>query len=53
MIRSVFRILRGGSWVDGARYVRCARRRASVPGYRSGIFGFRPVAEVNKKGKKR
>lgn len=53
MIRSVFRILRGGSWIDGARSVRCASRGADVPGGRSAGLGVRPVAEVKEKGKKR
>jgi formylglycine-generating enzyme required for sulfatase activity len=36
-------VLRGGSWIDGARIVRCARRFAYAPGFRFVIFGFRPV----------
>jgi formylglycine-generating enzyme required for sulfatase activity len=53
MIRSVFRILRGGSWIDGARFVRCANRSTDDPGDRSAGLGVRPVAEVKEKGKKR
>lgn len=34
-------VLRGGSWIDGARNVRSACRRRYDPGDRSVIFGFR------------
>jgi len=40
------RVRRGGSWISGARSVRCANRSANVPGYRIANYGFRPVAEV-------
>jgi len=48
------RMLHGGSWFFGARFVRCAYRIASSPGTRVVYYGFRPVAEVKvkKKGKK-
>ncbi|MCX7109141.1 MAG: formylglycine-generating enzyme family protein [Proteobacteria bacterium] len=36
-----FRVLRGGSWSHGGRYVRSALRRRIEPGYRDGSFGFR------------
>jgi formylglycine-generating enzyme required for sulfatase activity len=49
----VLRVLRGGSWIFDARYVRCANRHVSGPGNRDEYFGFRPVAEVKEKGKKR
>jgi len=48
------RVLRGGSWIGGGRYVRCVVRCADGPGRRDAYSGFRPVAEVKvkKKGKK-
>lgn len=40
-------VLRGGSWIHGARLVRCARHLADSPSYQFyGICGFRLVAEV-------
>lgn len=38
------RILRGGAFIDSAYDVRCARRRAKEPHYRSNYTGFRVVA---------
>ena len=35
------RVLRGGSWIGGARYCRSALRLAYVPGFRGHDFGFR------------
>jgi formylglycine-generating enzyme required for sulfatase activity len=35
------RVVRGGSWRSSARFCRSAYRRANVPGYRSGLIGFR------------
>jgi formylglycine-generating enzyme required for sulfatase activity len=35
------RVLRGGSWINEARYCRSARRDASPPGTRSFLSGFR------------
>jgi sulfatase modifying factor 1 len=35
------RVGRGGSWVDGARFARAARRRAYTPGGRDVLLGFR------------
>ena len=43
-------MLRGGSWFDDARNVRCAIRFAHVPGHRNVIYGFHPVASANEKG---
>lgn len=36
-----YRVLRGGSWINYARYVRSAYRDALVPGYRNYYLGFR------------
>lgn len=38
-----FRVLRGGSWYDGAGYCRSADRDWYDPGFRFVIIGFRPV----------
>jgi formylglycine-generating enzyme required for sulfatase activity len=38
---SADRVLRGGSWVSYARYVRAAYRHSSEPGSRDGFVGFR------------
>lgn len=35
------RVVRGGSWLDHARYVRAAFRLADVPGFRDESLGFR------------
>jgi len=37
------RVLRGGYWVDVARYSRSAIRDSSYPGHTSVYIGFRPV----------
>ncbi len=37
------RVLRGGSWYGGARYVRAACRIRFSPGYRDYYLGFRPA----------
>ena len=37
------RVLRGGSWYDGARNCRVAGRGGSSPGDRGGSYGFRIV----------
>jgi len=37
------RVIRGGSWLDGAGYSRSAVRNGSSPGGRYGNFGFRPA----------
>ena len=36
-----FRVIRGGSWNDSARYARVASRRGWRPGFRFGFVGFR------------
>ena len=41
------RVVRGGSWRDGAQGVRAACRDAGPPGFRYGVVGFR-LAEVRK-----
>jgi len=38
-----YRVLRGGSWPNGARNCRSAYRSSNSPGYRSSIIGFRLV----------
>jgi formylglycine-generating enzyme required for sulfatase activity len=35
------RVLRGGSWINYARYLRCANRGWNEPAYRLGNIGFR------------
>jgi len=35
------RVVRGGSWFSGARYVRAACRSCNVPRYRHDVIGFR------------
>ena len=39
-----FRVLRGGSWYDDARYCRSARRDRDWPGFRDPGLGFRVLA---------
>jgi formylglycine-generating enzyme required for sulfatase activity len=41
---AVLRVLRGGAFSYGARFVRCASRYGGSPGYRYGDFGFRLMA---------
>jgi formylglycine-generating enzyme required for sulfatase activity len=43
-------VMRGGSWNDGVRSVRCARRLAYVPVFCFAPFGFRPVARPKPRG---
>jgi len=38
-----YRMLRGGSWYDGARYCRSANRYGGTPGRRGRYYGFRLV----------
>lgn len=40
-----FRVLRGGSWLSGPDFVRCAGRRSYAPGTHSSRSGFRLVLE--------
>ena len=37
------RIIRGGSWYDGADRARAGNRFGNVPGFRYNNLGFRPV----------
>jgi formylglycine-generating enzyme required for sulfatase activity len=39
--RSASRVLRGGSWLNFASYLRCADRNAGEPGHRSPLCGLR------------
>jgi eukaryotic-like serine/threonine-protein kinase len=39
--RGSYRVIRGGSWRDGARYVRAAVRGERAPSYRDAGLGFR------------
>ncbi len=41
--RGSYRVLRGGSWIHGARYCRSAFRFRYSPGYRADLTGFRLV----------
>ena len=36
-----YRVMRGGSWINGARFVRVSDRIYFAPDYRSGNFGLR------------
>ena len=40
------RVLRGGSWLNGPRGVRSARRHAAEPGFRRSDVGFRIAASI-------
>jgi formylglycine-generating enzyme required for sulfatase activity len=42
-----FRVLRGGSWYDHARYARSAYRTSGYTGRRHGNYGFRLVRELD------
>ena len=41
-----FRVDRGGSWYDDARFCRSANRHFGLPGLRYGLLGFRLLREV-------
>ena len=41
------RVLRGGSWYDSARFVRCASRSGGTPAYSSSNIGFRCARAVS------
>ena len=40
-----YRVIRGGSWVDYAQYLRSAYRNYALPGYRNDYVGFRLCRE--------
>jgi formylglycine-generating enzyme required for sulfatase activity len=40
------RVMRGGSWIDGAASVRSACRLASGPGFRVEFLGFRLLSSA-------
>jgi formylglycine-generating enzyme required for sulfatase activity len=42
-VAGVYRVLRGGSWIDSAAECRAAYRYGDVPFYRSNVLGFRPA----------
>jgi len=48
---TLYRILRSGSYCLADAYCRSSFRDKAPPGYLSWDRGFRPVAEVKKKGK--
>lgn len=41
------RVIRGGDWMNYARFARSARRDDDTPSYSSHAFGFRPVRTAN------
>jgi formylglycine-generating enzyme required for sulfatase activity len=46
---SGYRIVRGGSWSNGAQYLRCAARIRGKPGSRRDWLGFRLLRELERK----
>jgi formylglycine-generating enzyme required for sulfatase activity len=43
---SVFRVVRGGSWIDDQGYARCASRAGNFPGYYDYYLGLRVVVSL-------
>jgi formylglycine-generating enzyme required for sulfatase activity len=41
-----YRVVRGGSWFDGSRYVRSSNRYGDVPDVKDGLLGFRCAWEA-------
>jgi formylglycine-generating enzyme required for sulfatase activity len=39
-------VLKGGSFLDGRRFARCARRHVYHPGARDGNIGFRVAIKI-------
>jgi len=39
--KGLYRVLRGGSWINTEKYLRCSHRGKNVPDYRSYTLGFR------------
>ncbi|MDR3012307.1 MAG: SUMF1/EgtB/PvdO family nonheme iron enzyme [Chitinispirillales bacterium] len=40
------RVIRGGSWISGARYCRVSNRSSYTPDYRNSYIGFRLVLSL-------
>jgi len=43
---SLYRMTRGGSWLNGWEYMRLARRTSLWPEYRTEAMGFRCVSDI-------
>ena len=46
IVATAGRLLRGGSAVDRPVDLRCAARNSTMPGFRSGVVGFRPARTI-------
>jgi len=47
-LTGTLRVLRGGSWLNGASYVRSAYRFTALPDRPSDLYGFRCVSAFRK-----